>query len=251
MLSYMDEKYAKSSPDPSRDYSLANFSDVYELEFFEKRTPALDSAVKDFLAKQLADADYATLLKQLARDIPNGSRETQAEFIVNRYDPWIIGKALREAHTAVISARPSLEQVIGSMQTWTVDAQDDAVIWLERHATVSQLVQVARNTRHSALIPSRNEPLTWHTTYEGNLLLELAGRLPNVLGPQALLQAWNTVLDAAEPRTDDVVSAEKVRAWARTNGLAIGRRGRVSCELVRQYRQALKAEVGMLFREDR
>lgn len=249
----MDEEHAKSSPDPLRHYSLENFGDVYELGDFDTWTPALEAAVKDFLVNRVTDTDYAAFLKAkyLKRPIPSGSRQAQAEFIVRRHDPRIVGKALREAHVAVINTMPSLEQVVGDLQAWTEDTQDAAIIWLERHATANQLVQLARNTGNSALVLSRDEPRKWHRAYERDLLLELAGRLPNVLDPQALLQAWNAVLEAVGRSANDVVTAEKVRAWARASGLATGKRGRVSRDLVEQYRQALRGEAGSLWEQFR
>jgi hypothetical protein len=234
----MDHTIDSSSKSQSGNWPMA-FDDVYsiasELELNDKWTPALELTATDYLTNRITVSEFAAFVKLLNFDTPGGSRKTKAQLIVKQHQPGPIGIALYEAHIAVVSAKSSLEHVVGKRQTWTERLQDDAAIWLEHHATIDQLVRVARDTANSDLVPRRDEPRKWHKTYENDIFLELTARLPCVLAPQALLNAWSQAGSKGSVAIPN--GSAMVRAWAKRNGIQIGRRGRIRAEIVRLYLQ--------------
>jgi hypothetical protein len=227
---------------PLADYLALKFGDIYDYKFIDDDngievqlwTPELAATVKQYLVHEVPDDKFAAFLNALSYEASRDSREDQAEDIVTRFQAWEVAHAF---HSAAVRAVPTLDDLIGHLNTWlSADQQDDAADWLDTHATQAQLVELAEFTHHPELDPAtpwyRPEPEGWYFT--------------NNLSPQDLLHAWHQVAVSDNEAASATVppSPPKVRAWARAHGHHVGARGPLPIALVREYQASFRTDRG-------
>jgi transposase len=185
---------SQTSLDPLAHYLEPRFGDIYsyELEGVDgpnaQRWPAeLRDAVKQYL---LVDGPAQLITKAFPRGNGESANEW-AEDIFEAYAPWEVAYDL---HLEAVRAVPYLDELVGYRRAWlSKDERTDAAVWLEEHASQSDLQQMANGAK-------ANDSL-WKG-YPGNLEYVLVA----VLNPTALLRLWHGVSETRASR--DLTDAE-------------------------------------------
>lgn len=190
------------SLDPLADYLKPRFGNIYGYNLIvlhgnelQEWTDELRQAIKHYLVHEVSDTDYAAFVGELEYEPPPGTRESQADAIIDLHDAWEIAHAF---HQAAVKAIPALDGLIGQRASWQhAGQQEDAAEWLDAHATKEQLAELAEITDHPEYDPAtpwyRPEPVGRDFTW--------------TLTPPELLHAWHQV---AGPAPTDLTDGE----WA-------------------------------------
>jgi transposase len=122
---------------------------------------------------------------------PQGARTE--EWVDEELEDHQLWEVAHLFHEAAVASLPTLDALIGHLQTWPYeDDREDAIYWLEGHATDSQLRGLATASEHTDLA---------QRPYSANRAFYVVQRLE----PPALLKAWHEVADSA---SSDLTDAE-------------------------------------------
>lgn len=187
--------------EPLAAYLEPQFGNIYEYNLqsaddvgfnIQPWMPELQTAVTHYLVHEVIAEDWQPFLDELDCDVPDGTRDEQAAFIIAHDEPWVVAYA---SHLAVLNAVPALGQLIGQLETWPdAGLQEDVSVWLNTHTSHEQLAELAAITNHperNAASPQYNpDPTGWD--------------LAENLMPPTILDAWHHVVGPAESDlTDD------------------------------------------------
>jgi hypothetical protein len=94
----------------------------------------------------------------LDHEVPGGAKAEQAAFIIAHHEPGLVAYAF---HLAALKAVPTLDQLIGKLDTWpdVSSLQEDVGVWLNSHTSDEQLAELAATTNH----PERDSATPWYT----------------------------------------------------------------------------------------
>jgi hypothetical protein len=175
--------------EPLADYLEPRFGNIYDwensvvpyipLDGFDVQpwTDEMRQAVREYLV-HVAPEQLLELAFPYCKGTPP---EEWADDALNCQQPWEVALLF---HEAAVASLPTLDALIGHLQTWPYeDDRDDAVHWLEQHATKSQLSQLAIASKQADLAQSGTSDLAFY--------------LLRKLEPPTLLKAWHDVSDSA------------------------------------------------------
>lgn len=188
------------SLEPLADYLEPQFGNIYDYKLPAPRsvlevqewTEELRRAVWNYLVHEVGDDGYAAFLNEYRYVVPRGDRKAEAADIIKAAEAWEIANAF---HLAAVKAVPTLDQFIGQLETWPdVNVRVDVAEWLDAHASVEQLYELAEATGH----PERD---TDAPSYSPEPIGE---DFTCALSPSDLLAAWHHVVGPApSDLTDD------------------------------------------------
>jgi hypothetical protein len=226
--------------DPIMTYLVAQFG----IGSVDAWTPGLRAAVKSYLVYELTDRAFSRLFPELEHEIPTGTREQQADFIVANHEPWVIDLAV---HNTVVKAVSSLEQLVRALRLEPRSYLDyeDIALWLRSHATGEQLAAVVRQIDpRQPVVPEDSD---WFYFSLGDWLAT------QVRVPGKLVSIWQAVLDN-EMKSIEHLEGERhstqlapglggsyvIRTWARKHGYQVGERGRIAKSVSAAFKKASK-----------
>lgn len=186
-------------------------------------TPLLQESVKRYLVDKMSDEDFSVFLEKLERAAPGDSREEQADFIIGHNQFWDVQWA---AHMAVLDAAPDLASLIGVMDPRHTNYQDIGD-WLQRNAPYEHRVALFQ-LFDPGETPPGDDSDWWIFDFEDWLRAHVRGR-------RKLLQAWEAITRPGSSTLSTMLDAYAIRAWARKQGRQVGKRGRLSETLIREY----------------
>ena len=159
-------------------------------------TDELRDAVRDYLLHELpADVrDYLFTVGTVEPREP-ASRQAQVDALIDGVQPWEVALAVRQA---AVSAVPTLDQLIGHLDTWqSEDDRVDAVTWLDAHVDSARLwKELAQVSSHWELLPGAMTHGRQHGPEANDLV--------HVLTPPELLDAWHYVVGPAPSDLTDI-----------------------------------------------
>jgi transposase len=183
-----------TSLEPLADYLEPRFGNIYEYGLSATDGSEVQSwteELKQAIATFLLDDGPKGIVKQTFYRYDCESDDHWLSDIFASYEPWEVAFALR---LAIVRSTSTLDQLIGDFQAWPSESDRfDAEVWLEEHASESQLQRMAAIAARVYRVRQNY--------FSGNLDDEL----PKVLEPHELLSVWHDTTDSAP---SDLTDAE-------------------------------------------
>lgn len=217
------------------------FGNIYD---YTSWTDELKAAVRHYLIEVAPEELYAKFLDHVGYEVPSGTRGEQADFILDKHSPWQVGSGFHDA--AVVTA-PSLDQLIDQIEAVPPTGdQEDAALWLKKHATEEQIIRMAQYSGQTEL--RRIKDGSGHRNPDAYDLAEVV-TLPQlrVLWFHVTFEVYNPTAGSrkrqtAKPTHGTVSPPEpsQVRQWARARGYNIADRGRIPASVMEAFESRIQ-----------
>jgi hypothetical protein len=134
--------------EPLATHLESHLGNIYD---YPSWTDELRKAARSYLLEVAPEELYVRFLGHIGRDrVPVGSRVDQVDFILNNFTPWGVGAGL---HCAAVAITPSFDQLVDQIERVpSAGSRADAALWLTKHASETQIIQMAQDSGCTELL---------------------------------------------------------------------------------------------------